>query len=152
MDCLILWFWFSCRVHREHRRWEERRVQRGWAQTDHGPCRQLLILFWYTQSKQASFFTLSPVETCLLKLLHVNTCTVDWNTLRSQSSSLSLVPWCWTPQGNYRHYLDVNSLLIPPLPWLVCLGFPCNFLFFLIKHMVIKSWLHVCFCLINIPV
>lgn len=31
------------RVRREHRRWEERRFQRGWAQEDHGPCGQLLI-------------------------------------------------------------------------------------------------------------
>lgn len=41
---LILWLFFVfCRVRWEHWRWEERWVQRGWAEEDHGPCRQLLI-------------------------------------------------------------------------------------------------------------
>lgn len=40
---LILWFFFMyCRVRREHRRWKERWVQRGRAEEDHGPRRQLL--------------------------------------------------------------------------------------------------------------
>lgn len=72
------------------------------------------------------------------------------NMRRNQSSCsffhFFFLLWCWTLRGNFGHSLHSCKLnTFPPsaLPhYLVCL---LVHFFFLIKHLLIKSWLHVCF-------
>lgn len=119
MGRLSLWFFFSLRrIHREHRRWKERRIQRGWAQTGPGPRRQLLI-FFLLYAKQ----DLPPpkaAESC------------DWSLcvwIRAQQTETRSTPGvehCKVISNRLHFQCKLHILLIPSLPWLVCVGFLCS--------------------------